>query len=218
MTDYSPRVVAYFPREKRPELLIVGEAPGPRGADRTGYPFWGDDSGLELYGLVGALGLFDEPFVPWKRRADLTGTRPPRGRYAITNACPQMPLAPDGGFCAPEPARLDREAVRILEELRELAPRAVLACGRAAAFALARASVADGTPPPAPLAAKTFANLKLLEAMAELVAQPEERHWRVAGALAFVTTHPARGQWAPSTASGRLHAQVVERLRRSFAT
>lgn len=216
-TTYSPRVVRYFPRGHRPALLLVGEAPGPRGADRTGYPFWGDDSGLDLYGLIGALGLFDAPFTPWKRRADLTGTSPPPGRYAITNACPQMPLLPDGGFCAPEPARLDAEAARLREELQALAPRVVLTCGKAAAYTLSRASLLEGSTPPAPLATK-FSNLRLLEAMAELVAQPDATHWRVGGALAFVTTHPARGQWAPSTPSGKLHAQVVERLRAALSS
>src|SRR5947209_1387909 len=111
--QYAPRVVSYFPRGKQPRLLIIGEAPGPRGANRTGYPFWGDDSGLDIYGLLEELGLLEVPLSRWKRGADLSGTQPPPGRYAVTNACPQMPLAPDGGFCAPEPARLEQEAVRL---------------------------------------------------------------------------------------------------------
>ncbi len=41
-------------------LMIVGEAPGYRGADRTGVPFTGDRSGRRLQALLIALGLSQE--------------------------------------------------------------------------------------------------------------------------------------------------------------
>jgi len=207
MARYAERVVTYYPRTPHPRLLVIGEAPGPRGADRTGYPFWGDDSGLAIYGLIEGLGLMDAPFVRWKRRADLSGTRPPPGRYALTNACPQMPLAPDGGFCAPEPTRLYAEAERVAQELRTLAPAAVLACGKPAAFTLAQASSRLGVEPPAPLRGKLPA-IKLTAAMAELAG----REWRVGPTRAFVTCHPSRGQWSPKTPTGALHAKITAAL------
>jgi uracil-DNA glycosylase len=206
-------VVPYFPRAPHPQLLVIGEAPGPLGANRTGFPFWGDHSGLDLYGLIESLGLLDAPLERWKRGADLSGTQPPPGRYAITNACPQMPLLPDGGFCAPEPARLEQESARLADEVKALAPRAVLACGKAAAFTLARASARLGDAPPAPLAG-TLPQLKLTEAMTEL---GDPRHaWTVGGAQAFVTCHPSRGQWLPQTPTGKLHAAIVARLREAL--
>lgn len=42
------------------KLLIVGLAPGLRGANRTGVPFIGDDSGKLLYETLGNHGLADE--------------------------------------------------------------------------------------------------------------------------------------------------------------
>jgi len=212
-TSYSDRVVPCFAGSRTPKLLLVGEAPGPRGAHRTGFPFWGDDSGLLLYGLIEELGLMHAPLSRWKRGADLSGTRPPLGDYAITNACPQMPLAPTGGFCAPEPERLVAEGPRLASELASFAPQVVLACGKAAAFALAQASRRLGVEPPGPLAAKLPA-IKLTAAMAELAgANP----WRLAGARALVTCHPARGQWSPSTPTGALHEKIVAQLRRALA-
>lgn len=208
-TSYSERVVPYYAGSPEVRLFLVGEAPGPRGANRTGFPFWGDDSGLDLYGLVEELGLLEAPLPRWKRGADLSGSQPPAGRYAITNACPQMPLAPEGGFCAPEPERLQQEAARLAEELKQLHPRAVLACGKAAAYTLAQASRALGVEPPEPLAG-SFASIKLTAAM-ELLA--DARHpWLAAGAHLFVTCHPARNQWSPRTTTGALHARIVGQL------
>lgn len=210
---YSERVVPCFAGSRTPRLFLIGEAPGPRGANRTGFPFWGDDSGLDIYGLVEELGLLRAPLARWKRGADLSGTQPPLGDYAITNACPQMPLAPDGGFCAPEPERLASEGPRLAGEIQAFGPKIALACGKAAAFALASASRHLGVEPPGPLSGK-LANIKLIDAMAQLVSHEP---WMVAGARAFVTCHPARGQWRPSTATGKLHARVLEVMRQALA-
>jgi uracil-DNA glycosylase len=210
---YSSRVVPCFAGSRTPKLLLVGEAPGPRGANRTGFPFWGDDSGLALYGLIEELGLLHAPLGRWKRGADLSGTQPPPGDYAITNACPQMPLLADGGFCAPEPERLVSEAPRIASELATFAPQVVLSCGKAAAFALANASKHLGIEPPEALGRK-LASIKLTAAMEELASS--NHPWMLAGARALVTCHPARGQWSPSTPTGVLHARIVAQLRRAL--
>jgi uracil-DNA glycosylase family 4 len=50
-----------------PELLIVGLAPGLRGANRTGRPFTGDDAGDFLFAALARAGLTGGTF---DRRAD----------------------------------------------------------------------------------------------------------------------------------------------------
>lgn len=214
MVTYSPRVVRAFSSCANPSVLLVGEAPGPRGANRTGYPFWGDDAGLKLYGLIGELGLLDEPFSPWIPGASLVGGTPPAGRYAITNACTQMPVGDDGKFCAPTASRLDDEARRLLEDIKALKPKAVLTCGKSAAYTLAKAAIIEGSTPPESLA-RSLSAINLEQAMAALLNQPKV-YWRVGGPPAFVTAHPARNQWAPTKKLGRLHAMVVERLRQAI--
>lgn len=215
MVSYSPRIVPYFWSSPSPSLLLIGEAPGPQGADRTGYPFWGDDAGLPLYGLVGCLGLFDEPFTPWQRGADLSGTTPPAGQYAITNACAQMPVGSDGRFRAPPKLRLDVEAPRLLEEIKTIRPKLVLACGKAAAYTLAQAALIENSTPPTSLA-RSFSRINLKQAIETQLNQNRATQWRVGGAIAFVTTHPARSQWAQSSKYGNLHAVVVRRLRQAI--
>lgn len=167
-----------------------------------------------LYGLIGELGLLDEPFSPWIPGASLAGESPPAGRYAITNACTQMPIGDDGKFCAPTASRLDGEAQRLLEEIRTLKPRAILTCGKSSAYTLAKAAILEGSTPPAPLA-RSLSGIKLEQAMALL--NQANVQWRVGGSLAFVTAHPARNQWAPAKKLGRLHAIVVERLRQAIS-
>ena len=215
MVIYSPRVVSVFSSCRNPSVLLVGEAPGPRGANRTGYPFWGDDAGLKLYELIGELGLLDEPFSPWIPGASPVGASPPAGRYAITNACTQMPLGDDGKFCAPTVSRLDGEAQRLLEEIRTLKPRAVLTCGKSSAYTLAKAAILEGSTPPVWLA-RSRSSIKLEQTMSALLNQADVQ-WRVGGSLAFVTAHPARNQWTPTKKLGRLHAMVVERLRQAIS-
>lgn len=58
--DYHARPVAAFgPRDAR--MLIVGLAPGLRGANRTGRPFTGDASGDLLFSTLHVLGLASAP-------------------------------------------------------------------------------------------------------------------------------------------------------------
>jgi uracil-DNA glycosylase family 4 len=52
---FNAPVPSFGPREAR--LLIVGLAPGARGANRTGRPFTGDYAGDLLYGTLGAFGF-----------------------------------------------------------------------------------------------------------------------------------------------------------------
>ena len=58
--DYHARPVASF-GPKRIELLIVGLAPGMHGANATGRPFTGDDSGAMLYQTLYDFGYATKP-------------------------------------------------------------------------------------------------------------------------------------------------------------
>jgi hypothetical protein len=46
------RVKPLFPRSGAVDAIIYGEAPGPRGADKSGIPFFGDRSGRLVWGAL----------------------------------------------------------------------------------------------------------------------------------------------------------------------
>ncbi|MDQ6959484.1 MAG: uracil-DNA glycosylase, partial [Mariprofundaceae bacterium] len=58
--DYHCAPVPAF-GDARPQLLIVGLAPGMHGANRTGRPFTGDFAGILLYQTLFNLGLSNQP-------------------------------------------------------------------------------------------------------------------------------------------------------------
>src|SRR3982074_1723530 len=58
--DYYALPVAPF-GEARPQLLIVGLAPGMHGANRSGRPFTGDYAGVLLYQTLHKFGFADHP-------------------------------------------------------------------------------------------------------------------------------------------------------------
>ena len=116
--------------DAEPELLIVGLAPGLRGANRTGRPFTGDYAGDLLYRTLLKFGLRD--------RAN-TAPHPTDGlelrRARITNAVRCVPpqnkpetaeIAACGRFLAAELARL-AAALRAILALGAIAHNAVLA-------------------------------------------------------------------------------------------
>ncbi len=116
-------------------LLIVGLAPGLRGANRTGRPFTGDYAGLVLYPALLAAGLARGRF---EERPDdgleLVGCR-------ITNAVRCVPPAnkPETGEIAHCRSFLEDEL------LIEPAPRVVLALGRIAHASVLRVFKASAT-------------------------------------------------------------------------
>ena len=104
-----------------PRWLIVGLAPGMHGANRTGRPFTGDHAGILLYETLHALGAADRPVSEHKDDGlRLAGVR-------ITNAVKCLP--PDN---KPTPVEARTCNAFLAVELRELAPRVVVALGRIA--------------------------------------------------------------------------------------
>lgn len=51
-------VPARFPESGHIVALIVGEAPGPRGADKSSHPWWGDEAGKLLFKALHRGGFF----------------------------------------------------------------------------------------------------------------------------------------------------------------
>jgi len=114
--------------DRQAELLIVGLAPGLKGANRTGRPFTGDYAGDLLYGTLRKFGFADGVYA----------ARPDDGlvlrRARITNAVRCVPpqnkpepgeVAACRGFLAAEIAGLHR--VRAILALGAIAHHAVLA-------------------------------------------------------------------------------------------
>ena len=103
------------------QLMVVGEAPGYRGGDRTGVPFTSDRSGRRVQALLIALGLSAEtkPGVPRPRLrgayvTNVVRCNPPRNRN---------PSASEIANCTPY----------LLEELASIRPRIVATLGAFAA-------------------------------------------------------------------------------------
>jgi uracil-DNA glycosylase family 4 len=102
-------------------LLVVGLAPGMHGANRTGRPFTGDHAGILLYRTLWELGLASGPeSVAAEDGLELIGCR-------ITNAVKCLPPANK-----PQPAEVRECRAWLAAELRESAPRVLLALGRIA--------------------------------------------------------------------------------------
>jgi uracil-DNA glycosylase len=150
------RVPPLFPARGPVDVVLIGEAPGPRGADRSGIPFWGDRSGRILYDALSRAGLADVPDEAWSHwdGAELLrrALRPRLRRAALTNALPFCPTKDGQTFCAPSRADLldGENRARMLAELRRAARRcrgdlSVIALGRKAKLLVD--SIADAAPP-----------------------------------------------------------------------
>lgn len=98
-------------------VLFVGEAPGRLGADRTGVPFHGDQSGRRFEALLAAAG--------WTRE-----------EVFVTNAVLCNPRAPHGRNRPPTRGELANCRQHLLDTLRVVDPRLVVALGRRALEAL----------------------------------------------------------------------------------
>ncbi len=123
-------------------ILVLGMAPGLRGANRTGRPFTGDHAGRLLYATLLAAGLARGAY---EERADdglvLTGCRVTNAVRCVPPA--NLPLPAEvracGGFLAGELAAMPR--LRVVLALGTLAHDALL---RARGLPLRRARFAHG--------------------------------------------------------------------------
>ncbi|MEP6779012.1 MAG: uracil-DNA glycosylase family protein [Gemmatimonadaceae bacterium] len=107
-------------------VLIVGEAPGPRGADKSGFPFFGDAAGKHLYRALRKLGAVQLPDgideMPWdgaKLRA--AGYAPIATNVALSNAFNHCPTDDGMRFRAPTRSELegDKNSSRLAKEISE---------------------------------------------------------------------------------------------------
>lgn len=134
-TPAAPRIrgAAVPPLEPRDlqsplRAVLVGEAPGPRGADQSMIPFFGDRAGRPLYAALEAAGLLtwegDPRTVPWDgARLIAAGVRPVVQGVLLTNAFDRCPT--DDGVKFRAPSRAERESAANLARLRRDIQRAM---------------------------------------------------------------------------------------------
>jgi uracil-DNA glycosylase len=146
---FTHEVRALFPARGPVNAIIYGEAPGPRGADQSGIPFWGDRSGRPLYRALVAAGMATVVADAWDNwdGAELTRLRlrPTLSRVALSNAFPRCPTRDHKRFCAPSRSQLSHpeNLARITSEIDRAARRCdhqllVIALGRVAEHVLAK--------------------------------------------------------------------------------
>lgn len=123
-------------------VLLIGEAPGPRGADKSGYPFFGDAAGKHLYEVLARLGAVSLPSIaktlPWDgARFHDAAARPVAHGVALGNAYDRCPTDDGVSFRAPSRGELegDENVNRLTAELdahRARGLRGVVTLGRVA--------------------------------------------------------------------------------------
>lgn len=139
----SGRVVpAHLPEQGPVRVLCIGEAPGPRGADKSGVPFFGDRAGLPLYrALVEADACVLPAMVetlPWDGSVFAEhGLQPTLREVAVGNAFPSCPTNDGVRFRAPTRTELEapENQQRLMRDLDTVSARGlvlVLTLGRVA--------------------------------------------------------------------------------------
>lgn len=129
--------------------MLFGEAPGPRGADQSGIPFWGDRAGTCVYRALEAAGLAQVPaaaYLDWDgARFRDAGLAPVLRGAALSNAFPVCPTRDFQTFRAPTDKELlaSGNLERLRRELAEASDRCpdrlrVIAMGRRAQWVFAR--------------------------------------------------------------------------------
>ncbi|WP_243317576.1 uracil-DNA glycosylase family protein [Geothrix paludis] len=148
-------VPALFPDSGPVSVMLFGEAPGPRGADQSGLPFWGDGAGITVYRALAATGRAEVPEAVWE---DWDGARfkalalaPRLIGTALSNAYPACPTKDGEHFHAPsnrdllDPANLARLVSELTRASRGGASALrVIAFGKRAEWVLSRLK---GAPP-----------------------------------------------------------------------
>jgi hypothetical protein len=127
---HGERVAALVPAYGPVHVLLVGEAPGPRGADKSGVPFFGDAAGLHLYRVLERVGAVVMPDVtrslPWDgAQFAAAGLRPTAFGVALGNAFDQCPTDDGVRFRAPTRTELEGDAnvERLVHEFTQLSAR-----------------------------------------------------------------------------------------------
>lgn len=119
MNDGAPRITGepiapLLPESGVVRVLIVGEAPGPRGADKSGVPFFGDAAGKHLYLALRKLGAVQLPAsvdgVKWDgAMLRAAGFSPIANQISLSNAFDRCPTDDGAHFRAPSRDELDGE-------------------------------------------------------------------------------------------------------------
>ena len=137
---------AFFPESGPLHSLLYGEAPGPRGADKSGIPFWGDGAGLPLYRALSKAGCASVPPAAWPlwegARLVSAGLRPVLTGVALSNSFAACPTADGQKFRAPTRGELEsaENVARLRSELLRAAQQGasqVVTLGKCAARTLA---------------------------------------------------------------------------------
>lgn len=141
------RVPARFPSDGPVRAMLFGEAPGPRGADKSRIPFFGDRAGRPVYGALVMAGMcrivrdgetVDLDSLPWDgAKLAAMGAEPLLRGAALSNAYDACPTDDGQSFRAPSRAelsspsnvaRLEREIGRAVDAGLEV----IVTLGRAA--------------------------------------------------------------------------------------
>lgn len=142
-------VPALFPEAGPVSVMLFGEAPGPRGADQSGIPFWGDGAGITVYRALVDAGRAEVPAPAWEdwdgaRFKDL-GLLPLLHGTALSNAYPACPTKDGEHFHAPtnrqllDPANLQRLARELARATQDASgPLRVIAFGKRAEWVLSQ--------------------------------------------------------------------------------
>ncbi len=142
-------VPALFPESGPVSVMLFGEAPGPRGADQSGLPFWGDGAGITVYRALAATGRAEVPEAAWEdwdgARFKALGLAPRLHGTALSNAYPACPTKDGAHFHAPSNRELLAPAnlARLSAELAQAAtggtsPLRIIAFGKRAEWILTR--------------------------------------------------------------------------------
>lgn len=141
-------VPALFPVAGPVSVMLFGEAPGPRGADQSGLPFWGDGAGITVYRALAATGRAEVPEAAWEdwdgARFRALGLKPVLHGTALSNAYPCCPTKDGEHFHAPSnrdllaPANLARLAGELARAAQGHAPLRVIAFGKRAEWVFGR--------------------------------------------------------------------------------
>lgn len=140
-------IPALFPAAGLVSVMLFGEAPGPRGADQSGIPFWGDGAGIPVFQALTATGRAEVPAGAW---TDWNGARfkamalvPRLAGTALSNAYPACPTKDGEHFHAPsnrqllEPANLARLSAELARAAQGgTSPLRVIAFGKRAQWVL----------------------------------------------------------------------------------